>query len=416
MRKAIIVTGLGFGDEGKGSITDFLVRKFNAHTVVRYNGSGQAAHNVVLPNGTHHTFSQFGAGTFAGAKTFLSKYTLLEPMGLIKEAEHLIKCRIENPYDLLSIDRNCKLVTPYHRFTNRYLEQKRGKDRHGSCGIGAGQAMDDYVNYGVALTVEDLFSHECFNKINELYKIHRQKWGADKVPDLESDIYNFFNSTVFLRERGVFAPEEHFSNILNADGNIVFEGAQGVLIDEYFGFYPHTTWSTCTAENATNLLLENDYLGQVIKLGLTRVYATRHGNGPFPTMAAIEYSDHNKYGEWQGDFRFGYLDLPLLNYAIKCNKGINGLVLNHLDQIDKEIKVCIGYEPFIIPEVDFEKNDSKLIRQQILGEKLDKVKPILITVKKESFIDFLEQKLNIKIVLISSGPTYSEKTLTIEAL
>src|SRR5437773_11389748 len=89
-RQAIIVIGLAFGDEGKGSIVDFLTRRYNAHTVVRFNGGPQAGHNVVTSDGRHHTFSQFGSGTFVpGVRTLLSRFVLIEPYAMFKEAAHL---------------------------------------------------------------------------------------------------------------------------------------------------------------------------------------------------------------------------------------------------------------------------------------------------------------------------------------
>lgn len=413
MRKAIIVTDVFLGDSGKGSTTDFSTRRYNAHTVIRHNGGANAAHHVVLPDGTEHKFSQFGAGTFAGAKTFLSKHMLVEPAALIAEANHLIKCGIGNIWDKITIDKQCKLITPFHRYTNRFLETKRGENKHGSCGMGIGQVMDDYVNHGICLKIDDLVdANNFFSILNELMHLHFQKCD-DTHFEIKDEIDIFIKSLKFLEEKGVFAPEEHIKYILEADGTIIFEGAQGILLDEWHGFHPNTSWAQCGAENATNLLMENNYVGKVIKLGVTRAYSTRHGVGVLPTFDLnLKFEEkHNNLHPWQGEFRFGHLDLVLLNYAIKANSGVHGLVVSHLDQIGDEIKVCIGYDNIYMPEPDFEKSDAKLKRQEILGETLKNVKPIYIKVKKTNLIEFLEEKLKTKVVLSSCGPTHLDKEI-----
>lgn len=412
MRQVIIVTGLGFGDESKGGTVDFLTRQYKAHTVVRHNGGGNAGHNVVLPNGVHHTFSHFGSGTFAGAKTYLSKHMIVEPLGLIAEAEHLIKCGISNPWELMAIDKGCKLATPYHRYTNRALERRRGGSRHGSCGMGIGQVMDDYVNHNTALYVEDLFNHSCFSKSVELSKIHAKKLGNSDVIDLEPEVFAFFEATKFLMEQGVFASDEHFQNIINKDGTIIFEGAQGVLLDEWHGFHPYTTWSTTTAHNAQSLLMENDYLGKVTKLGLIRSYMTRHGPGPFPTYDRSNYAEkHNQFGEWQREFCFGALDLPLIKYAIAANDGINNLCVSHLDQMGDTIDVCVDYENKSMEylKVTAGRDESKLMIQKLMGQFYSDAVPRILKVNKSNFIEFLEKELKTKVILTSNGPTYLDK-------
>ncbi len=412
MRKAIIVTGLSFGDEAKGSVVDYLTRQYKAHTVIRHNGGSQAAHHVVTPDGVTHCFSQFGAGTFAGAKTFLSKYMIVDPIALVNEANHLIELGW-HPWDYIKIDQECKIITPYHKFTNRHLENQRGIKRHGSCGVGVGQVMDDYVNYDRWLTFSDILEGDLVNRLADFKILHNKKCGENLIDSVRLD--DFFDAVQFLIDKNVIGTNNDLEAILKKDGTIICEGAQGVLLDEWQGFHPHTTWSTCTAENAFNLLLENDFIGSVSKLGLIRAFMTRHGPGPFPTYDVnLHFEEkHNAFGEYQREFRFGYLDLALIKYAIKANKGVLGLALSHLDQIQDETKVCIGYENFggnLV--VDFERDESKLTRQNYLGQHLDVARPILVTVKKENLVSFIEDKLKTKIYLISSGPTFLDKVLT----
>ena len=128
-RRAIIVIGLGFGDCGKGTIVDHLTRAPGAHTVVRFNGGPQAGHNVVLPDGRHHTFSQFGSGTFVGGvQTLLSRFMLVEPYALLNEANHLVQSGVPDPLDRLWIDKRCAVITPAHQAANR-LREGRGPRR-----------------------------------------------------------------------------------------------------------------------------------------------------------------------------------------------------------------------------------------------------------------------------------------------
>ena len=138
-----VVCGLGFGDEGKGSVTDFLCSSRSrdpAHAVVRFNGGGQAGHNVVTADGRHHTFAQFGSGSFTpGVRTHLSRFMLVDPLALAAEAAHLIAAGVPGALGRLTVDRDARLVTPYHQAANRARELARGRDRHGSCGMGIGE-------------------------------------------------------------------------------------------------------------------------------------------------------------------------------------------------------------------------------------------------------------------------------------
>ena len=136
MRGAIVVAGLGFGDEGKGTTVDWLVRRHESALVVRYNGGAQAAHNVVLPDGRHHTFSQFGSGTLAGAETFLSRYMLVNPSAMLNEAAGLAGLGVVDPLSRVHVDEDALITTPFHIAANRAREQARGDGRHGSCGMG----------------------------------------------------------------------------------------------------------------------------------------------------------------------------------------------------------------------------------------------------------------------------------------
>ncbi|MGW5010844.1 adenylosuccinate synthetase, partial [Micromonospora chalcea] len=135
----VMVVDLGYGDAGKGTVVDLLCATRQVHTVIRFNGGAQAAHNVVLRDGRHHTFAQFGAGTFRpGVRTHLARHVVVDPLALAAEADHLASVGVPDALDRLTVDGEALLATPYHRAANRAREIARGADRHGSCGLGVG--------------------------------------------------------------------------------------------------------------------------------------------------------------------------------------------------------------------------------------------------------------------------------------
>jgi adenylosuccinate synthase len=146
--RAILVVDLAYGDCGKGTIVDFLARHTGTRMVVRFNGGPQAGHNVVTPDGRHHTFSQFGSGTFVpGARTLLSRFMLIEPYALLNETDHLRSLGVPDALDRLLIDGACPVITPCHQAANRLRELARGATAHGTCGLGVGEAVQDSLDH-----------------------------------------------------------------------------------------------------------------------------------------------------------------------------------------------------------------------------------------------------------------------------
>src|SRR5438034_885069 len=148
MRRAIITVGLGFGDEGKGATVDFLCRHHDADLVVRYSGGSQAGHNVQLPDGRRHTFSQFGAGTLAGVSTYLAAPVVLHPTALVREAAHLEELGVADPFRTLTVHPRCLVSTWLHQIANQLRELVRGDARHGSCGHGIGETRSYWLQHG----------------------------------------------------------------------------------------------------------------------------------------------------------------------------------------------------------------------------------------------------------------------------
>ena len=349
MNDHVIVVGLGFGDEGKGATVDALCADGSVSTVVRFNGGAQAAHNVIA-DGRHHTFSQFGSGTLAGVPTWLSRYVLVEPIALATESRELEELGVADPLSLMSIDAQALLTTPFHVAANRAREKARGKDRHGSCGKGIGETvwygLLEGTTRGVVVEGQEVIGEpgpapavgDCLDpttlrrKLDALARFYEPLIGDGISVDELVMLYRSFADAVRITTDDV-------GRLADA-GRLVFEGAQGVLLDETYGFHPHTTWSTTTPRNARELLEGRP--ARVI--GVTRTYQTRHGAGPLPTedQAVLDRfpEAHNGTGEFQGAWRAGHLDANLLRYSVDCCGGIDGLAVTHLDA--DGLKVATG--------------------------------------------------------------------------
>lgn len=346
--KVILLAGLGFGDEGKGTVIDHLTREQKAHTVVRYNGGSQAAHNV-CDGRNHHTFAQFGSGTLAGAKTHLSRFMMVNPSSLFNEAKALLPIIGGDPYKTLTVERDALVTTPVHVIANHTRESLRGNGRHGSCGLGIGETMSYALQYPEdAIRIADLeHSDVYFEKIRLLVNRKMEELGkpfglAYAANCKQMDTYK--ERCDYLVQNARLVDNDYLPAIMQK-GVTLFEGAQGVLLDQDFGFHPYTTWSDTTYGNAFKLI--EGFEGEVTKLGITRSYLTRHGPGPFPSyepeMDSV-HEAHNAFGEWQREFRRGYLDLVLLRYALEVLGGVDEIAVTHMDYIFRnEVQYAVRY-------------------------------------------------------------------------
>jgi adenylosuccinate synthase len=418
VKRAIITVGLGFGDEGKGATVDFLVRELEADLVVRYCGGSQAGHNVQLPDGRRHTFSQFGAGTLAPhrPRTYLGPSVVIDPPALLREAAHLAELGVADPLRLVTAHPRCLVTTPWLRLLNRVRELARGAGRHGSCGRGVGEARHYWLRHGGdTVFAADLRDPDALRRKLEL---QRQRvllelqpllsaCPADALHDVGVDAWGQGTDDAAdeLSEpplRGLALGED-----LPAHRAAVFEGAQGVLLDEYRGFHPHTTWSTVTPNHAWELVRRAG-TEAVAVLGITRAYATRHGDGPLPTyspdLTARLADPGNPPNRWQGALRCGWLDLPLLRYAAAVAGPLDGLVVNHLDQAAAgEWRVCDSYRaaaltPSAVPDLAWQGRLTELVRA---------AEPVF---SPSAPADVLESLASVApVVLTGSGPTHADR-------
>lgn len=440
MKEVFIVTDLSFGDAGKGTTVDYLARRARTTAVIRHNGGPQAAHNVITPDGRHHTFSQFGSGSFVpGLETFLSRDMLVNPINMYPEASHLESLGLGDIWSRISVDSLAKVITPWHIAVNKIRETARGDARHGSCAQGIGETMADDLDWPeLTMKTADIMSDKLLRRLDDMrrHKLDQalaigrpqdsDEWmtlmDSDSVAET-ADQYRDWARRVRIVGVGYLA------TLVNKYEQIIFEGAQGVLLDEWYGFHPHTTWSTTTPLNARNQLADIDYRGDVKTLGIVRAYTTRHGAGPFPTedpdLASRIPEYHNGTGEYQGSFRYGHFDAVLHRYAQQVS-SVDGLVVTGLDRVADmgDWRVCDAYKTGDAGSGFFRYVGEKavdvvlgpkhdLTYQEGLGRALSLVEPEYQIPATKTHIDraeYIGELLDLPVDFLSHGPTALYKT------
>jgi len=327
MESAVI--GLGFGDEGKGNFVNYLANKCHNPLVTRFSGGQQAGHTVVH-NGLRHVFSSFGSGTLSGAPTYWSKFCSIDPGKLLNEMEVLNDKDIE---PMLFIDNKCPITTPFDIISNRE-EDKINK--HGSCGAGFGATINREENY-YSLTFRDLFYPHI---LKEKLRLIKDCYYRFKNPyDYREIIDSFLEACQYLIKdkciKAVDGMPEGYNNI--------FEGSQGLMLDQNIGFFPHVTRSNTGTKNVREITPEELRVYLV-----TRAYQTRHGNGymsnkDIPNNIQIDPEETNRTNPFQGKFRRTLLDLSMLEYAMKKDDwirecSIKSLTITCMDHIQDEYR------------------------------------------------------------------------------
>lgn len=369
------VLGLGFGDCGKGIFVDALTRRWQAHTVVRFSGGAQAGHNVVTAaegghSTRHHTFSQFGSGTLEpGTRTVLLDPMVLHPTALLVEAEALSRIGVHDALSRLMIDGRCRITTPYHQAAGRARELLRGEAVHGTCGVGVGETVRHalahpdqamrYADLSAASASQVRVQLDKLNSIREtlfaelalLCPRNGDEALAVEMQTLQDESLagKWFNVARALARQCAPASIEMMGAQLKQPGCVLFEGAQGVLLDEWRGFHPHTTWSSITTAAVEAATACFDLAAPFEHYGVLRSYLTRHGAGPLPThdesLNDWLPEPHNHSEGWQGRFRRGHPDAVLLRYALEVTGPLNGLLVSHLDVFQRgmPLKWCESY-------------------------------------------------------------------------
>lgn len=352
-----LVVGLGYGDEGKGLWVDHLVRKHGIKYVVRFNGGTQASHHVVRDDGYVHGFSQFASASFdPEVNTCLSRFMLIDPQYLLSEAEELLTHGVQNPLGRMLVSENAPVITPFNRLLNRMQEIARAGSKHGSCGFGIGITQGDVENLGRrALYVRDLRDYSMHKKLLKLWDLRMSEARACLTPENQKvfemlehvDLDYYMQLYTYFFQRVKVLSEDEFRRIIR-ENEAVFEGAQGVLLDQGYGFFPHCTRSNCTFENAELLLKEAGYSGAIHRIGLLRGYGTRHGAGPFVTEdTSLKLTPcNNQTNAWQGQFRLGWFDAVAARYALDVVGKVDQLAITNLDRMRPlaTIKVATRYD------------------------------------------------------------------------
>jgi adenylosuccinate synthase len=415
--KTAVVLGAQWGDEGKGKIVDVLSERFSA--VARYAGGHNAGHTVII--GEHKFVLQLiPCGVLRpGCKGVIGNGVVLDPIAFLSEVGRIRELGVEVDGNLF-VSNRAQVILPYHRMIELAAESAPGRKKIGTTSRGIGPAYEDKMARS-GLRVVDLLHHALLKAhieaaCAEKNAIAHALFGTDPLdPEKMYEEYAAAAEQVrpFVADTG-----RMLNSILANGGSVMFEGAQGTMLDIDHGTYPFVTSSSATAGGAsTGTGVGPTAIGTVISV--TKAYVTRVGGGPFPTEINDAAGDllrkrGNEYGAVTGrPRRCGWLDIPLLRYSNQVN-GAEWLVITKLDVLDEleEIPICIGYE------LDGKVTDE--IPADVHG--LEAVKPRYIKLKgwrqstegitefdklpkaAQEYLTFQERESGAKIGMVSTGP------------
>lgn len=349
MGKNVVVLGTQWGDEGKGKIVDLLTEQ--AKYVVRYQGGHNAGHTLVI-DGEKTVLHLIPSGILRdNVKCIIGNGVVLAPDALMKEI-NMLKDRGVPVEERLLISEACPLILPFHCALDIAREKARGNKAIGTTGRGIGPAYEDKISRR-GLRVGDLFNAELFaEKLKEVMKYHNfmlTEYYQVEAVDYEQTLADALAMADYLKSMCVDVTEL-LDTARKAGEPILFEGAQGTLLDIDHGTYPFVTSSNTTAGGvATGSGFGPRHLDYV--LGIMKAYTTRVGAGPFPTELLCEVGDHlgtkgHEFGATTGcKRRPGWLDAVAMRRAVQIN-SVSGFCLTKLDVLDglKEVKICVGYQ------------------------------------------------------------------------
>ena len=413
----LIVIGTQWGDEGKGKIVDLLSSE--ADTIVRFQGGHNAGHTLVIGDQVFK-LSLLPSGIIRNDKiVVIGNGVVLDPWKLLQEINELSSRGIKVDRHRLIISENTPLILPFHKDLDLLKEQKAGKEKIGTTGRGIGPAYEDKVGRR-ALRAGDLKDkNEVKRKLNIIKAHHdilRSGLGAPNIDEEE-----LFNELMIVAEKinDFIKPVWKFLNEqITKNKNILFEGAQGSMLDIDFGTYPFvTSSSTNAAAAALGSGIAHNKINSV--LGITKAYTTRVGEGPMPTELFDSVGQYlavegNEKGTVTGrDRRCGWFDAPLVKRSCLLN-GVTSLALTKIDVLDRleKIKICIGYrveeEEFSdFPVATSTANKLTPVYEEIDGwntstvgfEKIDQMPK-----KARAYIQRIEELTESRVSIISTGP------------
>jgi adenylosuccinate synthase len=421
MNKSVVVLGTQWGDEGKGKIVDLLTDQADA--VVRYQGGHNAGHTLVI-DGKKTVLHLIPSGILReNVLCLIGNGVVLSPAALLQEMEKLEKSGIP-VRQRLRISPACPLILPYHVALDQAREAARGSAKIGTTGRGIGPAYEDKVARR-SVRVADLMQPARFaTKLREVMEYHNFVLTEYfKAPALDFDEVCAEALQMAEQLRPLVADVTSLLHNYRENGKrIMFEGAQGSLLDIDHGTYPFVTSSNTTAGGtATGSGFGPLYLDYV--LGITKAYTTRVGSGPFPTELFDEVGEHlsskgNEFGATTGRARrCGWFDAIALQQAVRIN-SVSGLCITKLDVLDglESIKLCIGYTdkqgnavPLPIDAEDYE--DLLPIYETLPGwqestlgiQKLEQ-----LPANARAYIQRIEAVVKAPVDIISTGPDRNE--------
>ncbi len=421
MGKSVVILGTQWGDEGKGKIVDLLTEK--ASTVVRFQGGHNAGHTLVI-NGEKTVLHLLPSGILReNVRCIIGNGVVLSPEALLREIDELVE-KGGSVIDKLNISSACPLILPYHVALDQARELKKGNAKIGTTGRGIGPAYEDKVaRRGIRLG--ELLNAEHFaGRLAEVLDYHnfalQSYYGVEPI-----DYQQTLDQSLAMGERirpMVGDTIDILHTARKAGENILFEGAQGSLLDIDHGTYPFVTSSNTTAGGtATGSGYGPLYLDYV--LGITKAYTTRVGAGPFPTELFDEvgeqlFSKGQERGATTGrNRRCGWFDAAALKMAIRIN-SVSGICLTKLDVLDglETVKVCTGYKGVdgssMACLTSFDQYDHlEPIYDELPGwsESTFGVKSLdELPENARAYIRYIEEKIEAPVDMISTGPDREE--------
>jgi adenylosuccinate synthase len=421
MAKNLVVIGLQWGDEGKGKVVDLLTDKVQA--VARFQGGHNAGHTLVI-GGKKTVLSLIPSGILhAGVQCLIGNGVVLSLEALFKEAQMLIDQGVP-VFERLRVSPACPLILSSHVALDRAREKARGANAIGTTGRGIGPAYEDRVARR-AVRVSDLFHRERFaSKLGEVLDYHNfilQRYFQTAPVDFQSELES--NLALGERLKPLVADVTGILESLSIEGaNVLFEGAQGAMLDVDLGTYPYVTSSTTTAGGAApGTGLGPRRFHEV--LGIVKAYTTRVGGGPFPTELFDEYGEHlSKVGHEFGSVtgrqrRCGWFDAVALRRSI-VNSSCSSLCVTKLDVLDglDTIRVCVGYKidgtlittpPLLCEQF----GNCEAVYEDLPGWKestVGKTRYEDLPANARSYLERLQALLDVPIDIISTGPDRNE--------
>ena len=417
-----VLLGLQWGDEGKGKIVDVLAPRYQV--VARFQGGPNAGHTLEF-DGFKHVLHQIPSGIFRSeVQNIIGNGVVLDPIIFKKEIDGLAKYNL-NILENLEISKKASIILPTHRLLDMCYEKAKGDAKIGSTLKGIGPTYTDKISRQ-GLRVGDMISPNFKAKYDKLVSIHRGILDVYQFEyDLEASEKEFFEAVEFMKTFQLVDSEYVVNQALTEKKTILAEGAQGSLLDVDFGSYPFVTSSnTVTAGACTGLGVAPKNIGEVY--GIFKAYATRVGSGPFPTELMDEVGERmrqegREFGSTTGrPRRCGWIDLPALKYAMMIN-GVTQLIMMKADVLNifEEINVCTAYklpDGTITEQLPYDMTDTIVtpVSETLKGwncslKGLRKFEEL--PTELSAYIAFLEEKLELPINFISTGPDRDECVL-----